>query len=423
MLVYKFGGASVNSPEGVCNLGKIISKCADKLIVVVSATGKTTNMLEDVNKAYFERNTDETFRILSVIEDYHYNMIDGLKAISREAKENLKHSIKLLTGIVIDFIKSNRNHDFDYCYGQIVSLGELLSSTIVNEYVNSMVKTSKLVDARDFIITDSLFREAGVYFDGTKEKIKELFSFGDSVNCYVTQGFIGSNTNGDTTTLGREGSDYSAAIIASLTDAESLTIWKDVPGVLSADPKLFPEAKLLPELSYKDAAELSYYGAQVMHQKTIKPLVNKNIPLYVKSFVDIDLPGTNIASKKRLADIPVIAIKKNQILISILPKDFSFALEDALFENLMILQRYRLKIHLIQSTPLCISLCVDDGRNARLAIDELRIDGLVQYNDSLELVTIRNYSEKIIKQYSGNSEQLIVQRDRSTVRILLKKRL
>jgi aspartate kinase len=421
MLVYKFGGASINSPEGVCNLGKIVSKCDDKLIVVVSAMGKTTNMLETVNTACFERNQNESLRILAGIKDYHYNMIDGLTEINNSIKEKLKHTINSLIDITVNFIKENKNLDFDYCYGQIVSLGELLSSTIVNEYVNTVIKISELVDARNFITTDSLFREARVYFDKTEKKLENIFSFRNNINCYITQGFIGSNPNGDTTTLGREGSDYSAAIIASLTNANSLTIWKDVSGVLSADPKLFPEAKLLPELSYKDAAELSYYGAQVMHQKTIKPLVNKNIPLYVKSFADTDLQGTNISSKKRLQDIPVIATKKNQILISILPKDFSFALEDALIENLLILQRYRLKIHLIQSTPLCISLCVDDGRNTRLAIDELRINGLVQYNDNLELITIRNYTEALIEQYSKNMEKLIMQRDRSTVRILLRK--
>jgi aspartate kinase len=420
MLVYKFGGASVSSPEGVRNLGKIVSKCGDKLIVVVSAMGKTTNMLESVNAACFERNMDESLRILSGIEDYHYNIIDGLEEISSPIKEQLKYSVKSMVDAVIHFTEENKNHDFDYCYGQIVSLGELLSSTIVNEYVNSIVRTSELVDARNFIITDSMFREAGVYFDKTGKRLKDIFSFDNNLNCYITQGFIGSNTNGDITTLGREGSDYSAAIIASLTGAGSLTIWKDVPGVLNADPKLFPEAVLLPELSYKDAAELSYYGAQVMHQKTVKPLANKNIPLYVKSFADTDLPGTDISSKKRLQNIPVIATKKNQILISILPKDFSFALEDALIENLLILQRYRLKIHLIQSTPLCISLCVDDGRNTRLAIDELRINGLVQYNDNLELITIRNYTESLIEQYSENREKLIMQRDRSTARILLK---
>jgi aspartate kinase len=420
MLVYKFGGASINSPEGVCNLGEIVSKCEEKLIVAVSAMGKTTNMLEDVNTACFERNTDEILRILSIIEDYHYNMIDGLKNINTQAKSRLKSSVKSLVDKVIFFTENNKNHDFDYCYGQIVSLGELLSSTIVNEYVNCAVKTSELVDARNFIITDSQFREANVYFDKTGKKLENIFSFRNNVNCYITQGFIGSNLNGDTTTLGREGSDYSAAIIASLAGANSLTIWKDVPGVLSADPKLFPEATLLPELSYKDAAELSYYGAQVMHQKTIKPLVNKNIPLYVKSFADISMSGTNISSKKRLRNIPVIATKKNQILISILPKDFSFALEDALIENLLILQRYRLKIHLIQSTPLCISICVDDGRNTRLAIDELRINGLIQYNDNLELITIRNYTADLIEKYSENREKLILQHDRATVRILLK---
>jgi aspartate kinase len=420
MLVYKFGGASIKSPEGVCNLGKIVSQCEDKLIVVVSAMGKTTNMLETVNAACFERNTDEIFRILSGIEDYHYNIVDELTGMDSQAREKLKDSIKTMIDDVIDFTGNNKNHDFDYCYGQIVSLGELLSSIIVNEYVNSTVKPSALIDARDFITTDSLFREARVYFDKTEEKLAKILSFHNSVNCCITQGFIGSNPDGDTTTLGREGSDYSAAIIAALTGAVSLTIWKDVPGVLNADPKLFPEAVLLPDLSYKDAAELSYYGAQVMHQKTIKPLVNKNIPLYVKSFADTGLPGTNISSKQRLKNIPVIATKKNQILISILPKDFSFALEDALIENLLTLQRYRLKIHLIQSTPLCISLCVDDGRNTRLAIDELRIDGIVQYNDCLELITIRNYSDVLIEHYSANREKLIVQRDRSTVRILVR---
>ncbi|MDR1582575.1 MAG: aspartate kinase [Prevotellaceae bacterium] len=420
MLVYKFGGAAINSPEGVCNVGKIVSKCSDNLIVVVSAMGKTTNMLEAVNTSYFERNTDNALQILSEIENYHYNMIDGLTEMSKPVKIKSKSAIKSLFENVVHFIKDNRNHDFDYCYGQIVSLGELLSSTIVNEHINSIVKPSELVDARNFITTDSLFREANVYFDKTEKKIEDIFSFHHNVSCYVTQGFIGSNLSGDTTALGREGSDYSAAIIASLTGANSLVIWKDVPGVLNADPKLFPEAILLSAMSYKDAAELAYYGAQVMHQKTIKPLVNKNIPLYVKSFVDIDLPGTDISSKKRLKNIPVIAIKKNQILISILPKDFSFALEDALIENLLILQRYRLKIHLIQSSPLCISLCVDDGRNTRLAIDELRIDGLIQYNDNLELITIRNYSENLIKQYSAGREKIIMQQDRSTIRILVK---
>ncbi|MDR0725973.1 MAG: aspartate kinase [Prevotellaceae bacterium] len=420
MLVYKFGGASINSPEGVCNLGRIVSKCEDKLIVVVSAMGKTTNMLEAVNAACFERNTDEILRILSEIGDYHYNIIDGLAEMNCSTVQGLKGSVKSLIDEVIRFTENNRNRDFDYCYGQIVSLGELLSSTIVNGYVNMVVRTSKLVDARNFITTDSQFREARVYFDKTESKLAGVFSFPDATKCYITQGFIGSNPDGATTTLGREGSDYSAAIIAALTGADSLTIWKDVPGVLNADPKLFPEAELLPELSYKDAAELSYYGAQVMHQKTVKPLANRNIPLYVKSFVDAGLPGTAISSKKRLRNVPVIATKKNQILISILPKDFSFALEDALLENLLTLQRYRLKIHLLQSTPLCISLCVDDGRNTRLAIDELRIDGVVRYNDNLELITIRNYTEHLIEQYAGNREKLIMQRDRSTVRILLR---
>jgi aspartate kinase len=420
MLVYKFGGASINSPEGVANLGEIVSKSDDNLIVVVSAMGKTTNILEEINTASFERNNNEILRLTAIIKDYHDNLIDGLQNITLQTKKKLRETVKTLVDKLILFAESNDNRDFDYSYGQIVSTGELLSSNIVAEYINTVVRTAKLVDARNFIITDSQYREAGVYFDRTEKQIEDLFTFDNNISCYITQGFIGSNLNGHTTTLGREGSDYSAAILASIAGANSLTIWKDVPGVLSADPKLFPGATLLPELSYKDAAELSYYGAQVMHQKTIKPLVNKNIPLLVKSFADTSLTGTNISSKKRLRDIPVIATKKNQILISILPKDFSFALEDAVIENLRIMQKYRLRIHLIQSTPLCISLCVDDGRNTRLAIDELRIHGVIQYNDNLELITIRNYTSELIDEYSGNREKLILQHDRSTVRILLK---
>lgn len=413
MLVYKFGGASLDAPEKLDNLSRIVARCNEKLIVVVSATGKTTNALEEVNEAYAERDTGKALRLLAEVERQH------LELAARSGIDSVDE-LKALTNEVISFICENKIHDFDFCYGKIVSLGELLSSVLVNARLNRAGLFSRKVDARGFMATDSIFREAKVYFDKTEKNIRETFSFADT-DRYLTQGFIGANPRGDTTTLGREGSDYSAAIIASSLDAESLTIWKDVPGVLNADPKLFPDAEPLPELSYKDAAELSYYGARVIHPKTIQPLVGKNIPLFVRSFVEPGLSGTRISHGKSLPDIHVIAVKSNQILVSVLPKDFSFASERAVDEILAAMHAFQLKIHLIQSSPLCISLCTDDGRNARLAIDELRLNGLVLYNDDLELITIRNYSDELIRKYVGKREKLILQCDRTIARILVKR--
>jgi aspartate kinase len=414
MLVYKFGGASLDAPEKLDNLSRIVARCNEKLIVVVSATGKTTNALEEVNEAYAERDTDKALRLLAEVEKQH------LELAARSDIDPAGDELKALTGEVASFIRENKIHDFDFCYGKIVALGELLSSVIVNVRLNRAGLFSRRIDARGFMATDSIFREAKVYFDKTERNIRETFPFADT-DRYLTQGFIGANPRGDTTTLGREGSDYSAAIIASSLDAESLTIWKDVPGVLNADPKLFPDAEPLPELSYKDAAELSYYGARVIHPKTIQPLVGKNIPLFVRSFVEPELPGTRISHGKSLPDIHVIAVKPNQILVSVLPKDFSFASERAVDEILAAMHAFQLKIHLIQSSPLCISLCTDDGRNARLAIDELRMNGLVLYNDNLELITIRNYTDELICKYVGSREKLILQCDRTIARILVKR--
>ncbi|MDR0560818.1 MAG: aspartate kinase [Prevotellaceae bacterium] len=412
MVVYKFGGAAVGSPERIRNTVKIISGYKGKLVVVVSAMAKTTDALEELNLAYAERNIDEALNILSCIRDFHCETADKL-GLSASIFDDMFQN-------TVSFIKENKIRDFDCCYGQIVSLGELLASLLLNECLNSCGTLSRLVDARKLVMTDSSFREAKIYFDQTEKNIRDAFSFSD-VSCYVTQGFIGSNSDGATTVLGREGSDYSAAIIASAMSSENLTIWKDVPGVLSADPKLFSDAELLPELSYKDAAELSYYGAQVIHPKTVKPLVAKNIPLFVKSFLDTSLEGTKISANSKIRqNTPVIASKKNQILISILPKDFSFVLDDAIMQTISILHSFNVKIHIIQSSPLCISLCADDGRNTRLAVDELKINGIVLYNNNLELITIRNYTEKLIEKYSENKERLIMQRDRSTVRMLLK---
>ena len=419
MKVYKFGGASVNSAEGVRNVARITRACTDKLVTVVSAMGKTTDKLEEVLKAYAGRNTDAALSTLAESEAYHADIID--KLFTEPARDDTLRKANEIFASVKRFMSGNERHEYDFCYDQIVSTGELVSTLIVCDYLKSTGVKCSRTDAREWMKTDSRFREANVRLDKTAKNLLSRLNFSE-VDCYVTQGFVGSNSAGETTTLGREGSDYSAAIIASLAGADSLTVWKDVPGILNADPRIFPNARLLPKLSYMETAELSYYGAQVLHPKTIKPLVNGDIPMFVKSFVAPEDSGTVIASNHVIErETPVIVIKKNQLLISVLPKDFSFVLEDALVEILLLLQKHRLKIHLIQSSPLCISICVDDERNARSAIDELDAQlGAVRYNDGLELITIRNYSEKLIAEHTAGREKIVMQRDRSTVRILVK---
>ncbi|MDR2562524.1 MAG: aspartate kinase [Prevotellaceae bacterium] len=418
MKVYKFGGASVNSAEGVRQVVRITAACADKLVMVVSAMGRTTDKLEEVVKAYAGRNTDVALNILAESESYHSEIIKGL--FPEDAKLTLQKTSEIFSSVK-RFIAANDRHEYDFCYDQIVSAGELLSTLIVCDYMESTEMKCRWIDARKWMKTDSAFREAGVRLDKTAKELLRILNF-DETDCFITQGFIGSNAAGESTTLGREGSDYSAAIIASLAGAESLTVWKDVPGIMNADPRIFPNARLLPKLSYMETAELSYYGAQVLHPKTIKPLVNAEVPMFVKSFVTPEAEGTLIASNQVIErKIPVTVVKRNQLLISVLPKDFSFVLEDALVEILLLLQKHRLKIHLIQSSPLCISLCVDDERNARSAIDELGVHlGEVRYNEGLELITIRNYSEQLISEHTAGRERIVMQRDRSTVRILVK---
>jgi aspartate kinase len=399
-------------------MARITAACDDKLAVVVSAMGKTTNKLEDVLKAYISRDLNAALTTLAESEAFHAEITGNLFPDDRET---LRKTGEIFASVK-RFMDENKRIEYDFCYDRIVSAGELISTTIVCDYLKSTGVKCALIDARQWMKTDSRFREANVRFDKTAKCLSNLLNF-DKADCYITQGFIGSNAAGETTTLGREGSDYSAAIIASALGAENLTVWKDVPGILNADPRIFPDTRLLPKLSYMETAELSYYGAQVLHPKTIKPLVNGDIPLFVKSFETPEASGTEIASNHVIErEIPVIVIKKNQLLISVLPKDFSFALEDALVEILLLLQKYRLKIHLIQSSPLCISLCVDDERNARAAMDELDTQlGTVRYNDELELITIRNYSEELIAEHTAHRERIVMQRDRATVRILVKR--
>lgn len=418
MKVFKFGGASVQSADGVKNLAQIVASEPNSLIIVVSAMGKTTNALEEVLNVYLDLHPYEARDLLNQSLQYHNVIINNL--IEKESDRNdIKKVINEHYDKVAEFIIHNRRFDYDFCYDQIVPLGEMVSTTIVSAYLNHIGQVNMWLDATNVLKTDSTFREANINFNESQAKLNEAIN-GSGISKFVIQGFIGGNTAGEATTLGREGSDYTAAVVASLVNAESVTIWKDVPGVLNADPRIFSNTMLLPAVSYKEAAELSYYGAQIIHPKTIKPLHNNNIPLYVKSFVEPGTKGTVIEGNSVIErEIPVYILKKNQVLISILSKDFSFALEETLVEVFNMLLKHRLKINLIQSSAVSISVCVDGSRNVSPAIEELMTNYDIRYNENLELLTIRNFSAETINKCTQGKQVYLTQKTRRTVRILM----
>lgn len=417
MKIYKFGGASVQSADAVKNLAKIVAKEKGKLVIVISAMGKTTNALEQVLQAYFSLQNVEAQALLNQSKQYHIDIIINL--FDKDDSIGIISEIEDLYTSVTDFMKNNRRFEYDYCYDQIVSLGELVSTRIVSIYLNHIGIFNTWLDVRRFLLTDSTFREGNIRFDESGVKLRESLDF-SVTPIFLTQGFIAANTSGETTTLGREGSDYTAAVIASLIDAQSVTIWKDVPGVLNADPREFDNTQLLPAVSYKEAVELSYYGAQIIHPKTIKPLHNKNIPLYVKSFINPDAEGTVIEGNKVIErETPVYILKKNQVLITISPKDFSFALEETLVDVFNMLLKHRLKINMIQSSAVSISVCVDSSNKVQPAIEELMTLYNVKYNEALKLLTIRNYTDEIIGERVQGKQVYVIQKTRRTVRMVM----
>jgi aspartate kinase len=417
MKVYKFGGASVQSGDGIKNLAKIVAGESGNLVLVISAMGKTTNALEQVVNTYLNLQTTQALDLLNQSKEYHLNIINNL--FEESDCNGIKAELNQHYNNIAGFIKQNRRFEYDYCYDQIVSLGEMVSTRIVSFYLNYIGIFNTWLDTRLLLKTDSTFREANIRFDESGVKLRETLDF-SITPIFLTQGFIGGNSSGETTTLGREGSDYTAAVIASLIDAESVTIWKDVPGILNADPRIFDGTKLLPAVSYKEAVELSYYGAQIIHPKTIKPLQNKNIPLYVKSFIDLETDGTVIEGNRVIEkEMPVYIFKKKQVLISISSKDFSFALEETLVNVFNMLLKRRIKVNLIQSSAVSISVCVDDTRNVQPAIEEFMNDYNIRYNKDLRLLTIRNYTDDMISKCTRNKRVYLVQKTRRTVRILM----
>lgn len=419
MQVFKFGGASVKDAESVRNSARIISKYkGDALLVVISAMGKTTNLLEKLTKEYFN-NTGSQFQTLEDAKEFHFHI---LQELFPEAGHPIFDEIANCF-VEIEWILEEEPQDsYDYLFDQIVSMGELISTKIVAAYVASIGEKVKWLDSRDYIFTDNTYREALVDWNKTEEKIRaELPAILDEY-IVITQGFLGSTSENFTTTLGREGSDYSAAIFASCLNAENVTIWKDVPGVLNADPKWFEKTELIPELSYTDAIELTYYGATVIHPKTIKPLQNKKIALNVRSFVDPDSPGTMIKSTNQTLPVPSFIFKVNQIFISISPRDFSFIVEDNLRDIFNLFHEHRIKINMMHNTAINFTVSVDDtGKNLVDLINELEQRFKVKYESGLELITIRYYNQETIDRVLVDKEVISELKDTYTCQLLVKK--
>lgn len=417
MIVFKFGGASVKDSDGVRNLLKIVKTYSDNLIIVVSAFGKTTNALEEILKSSFNNKNNCKIQ-LKDLQKYHLEIINNL--FNNNASE-------LINVINDDFDKldnvlfSNQFCEYDIKYDQVVSFGEIFSTKIISAFLNLQHIKNNWVDIRKVFITDDTYREAHIDKQQTKLKVLAAFEF-KKQSVYLTQGFIGGTKNGLSTTLGREGSDYSAAVLANILNADKLVVWKDVDGVLNADPQYFSETNKLEQLSYQEAVELAYFGAKVIHPKTLKPLHNKNIPLHVRSFINTENKGTIIHCFKQYDQkLPIYILKKNQVLISLFPKDLSFIIEDELSRIFNYLSEHRIKVNLIHNAAISISLCVDNSNNkVKKLIEHLKEDFKVLYNDKLELLTIRHYTDHSIKKVTKGRKIYIDQRSRQTVHFVIK---
>jgi aspartate kinase len=414
MLVFKFGGASVRDVEGVVNLKRIVQLYENQtILVVVSAMGKMTNALEEVVRLFYKK--EEYTPNLKEIEDYHQALINGLFIDKAEITASLEEHVQR----IIDYLKSVDGQNYDEIYDQVISNGELISTLIISTYLSQEGISNRWLDARKYLKTDTTFREAKVNWDATQSSIDLLEQ---NVNLFVTQGFIGGTSDNKTTTLGREGSDYTASIFAHCLKAESVTIWKDVPGVLSADPRLFSEYQKFDQLSYTEAVEMTYYGATVIHPKTIKPLQNSNIPLYVKPFLHPEEAGTVINSGEFLQkNISAIIVKKNQLLISISTKDFSFISELNISHIYEVFAKLNLKCNVSQNSALSFTVCLDfdDMKFAEL-IQTLETSFKVRYNENVTLYTIRHYDSDVLQKILDGKTVILEQLSRSTAQIVVK---
>jgi len=418
MKVFKFGGASVKDAAAVKNAAAIVKHYLGELVIVVSAMGKTTNNLERLTNAFFYKKENPEI-ILEEIKQFHITILNELFA-------NPSHPV--YAQIENDFvelqwaIEDEPNYSYNHEYDQIVCMGEIISSRILAAYLNEVGIACHWLDSRGIIQTDNTYREGNVDFELTEQLVhNELLPLIKQHKIILTQGFLGGTSENFTTTLGREGSDYTAAILAYCCNAESVSIWKDVPGVLNADPKWFADTELIDELTYQDAIELAYYGATVIHPKTIKPLQNKNIPLYVKSFLHPEEEGTIIKDINRHLPIPSFIFKVDQLLVTISPRDFSFIAEDNLSKIFALFHAHQVKINVMQLSAISFSVCLDmDDKNVSPLIAELQKEYKVLYNENMELVTIRYYDQSTIDRVCIGKQILLEQKSRYTVQLVVR---
>jgi aspartate kinase len=419
MQVYKFGGASVKDAQGIKNLAGIVSQETRNLVVVVSAFGKTTNALEMVLKSWI--NGEKIYKEhLNNIYSYHVTITDDLFTSPNSTKSLIDNSFDNLK----QYLRKADHKDYDFEYDQVVSYGEIWSTLIVAEYLRKAGLKPEWIDIRQIIITDDRYRDANILWEESNIRIKKAFDFNKS-SLFITQGFISGTSNGTCTTLGREGSDYTAAILASILDAESVTVWKDVPGLFNADPKWLSDAQKLNEVSYREAVEMTFSGAKVIHPKTIKPLHNKNIPLHVRSFLVPYDEGTLVKADPILERVlPVFVRKENQILLSILPKDFSFVMGENLSNIFHVFMSHGNKVNLVEASAVSIDVCVDDERakvNALMA--DLEPEYSIIYNEKVEILSIRHYTQEAVERITSGREILLEQRTRNSVRFVVRQKL
>lgn len=421
MKVFKFGGASVKDAEAVRNVARIVAKHNDEpLVIVVSAMGKTTNAMEVVHRAVLEKNQETINDALDIVKDYHFKIIQELFDEPQGVHAVIDQTFKELEQFIGGFLQPKS----DYIYDQVVSIGELLSTQIISQYLNSQGLENLWFDARKLIKTDYNYREGHVDWNRTKVQVN------DAIGSYlleghgkiaITQGFIGGADNLNTTTLGREGSDYSAAILAWCLPTKDVTIWKDVPGVLNADPRFFEETTKRDQISYKEAIELAYYGASVIHPKTIQPLQDKKIKLFVRSFVEPEIEGTLIEDdQSKDGDVSALILKPNQRLISISTRDFAFIVEENIRDIFEHFASHKVKVNLVQNSAINFSVSVNDNpEQLEPLITELQQHYRVLYNNDLDLLTIRHYTPEIIEQFTSLRSVLVEQKTRQTYRALL----
>lgn len=414
MRVFKFGGASVKDANGVKNLAAVLQKVGYKnTLIVVSAMGKTTNAIELILKNYFE-NKAELQSSIQEVKKYHNQILLDL---FDDEKHPVFKKVRLFFDELSHVLKTNKSPNYNFVYDQIIGFGELISTTIISEYLNHIGINNSWIDVRNHIKTDDYYRRAHVDWETTQTNINA--NINRSV-LNITQGFLGSDANNFTTTLGREGSDYTAAIYAYCLNAESVTIWKDVPGVLNADPRYFENAQLLNKISYREAIELAFYGASVIHPKTLQPLQRKEIPLYVKSFLNPEKPGTVVGKNTALEPmVPCFIVKKNQVLISLSSLDFSYIVEDNISDIFKLLHQYKMKVDVIQNSAISFSVCVDNiYNNLEKLLQHLKAKFKVTCSKNVSLYTIRHYNENAIKQIEKDKTVLLKQLTQETVQIV-----